>query len=527
MLLFALATLVPAARAGASHPRAHASPLATVISAPMPRDPNRLNRWAWEPGLALGGDGTIWVAGNHCALIDLHGPCEIDPHQLTFAPDYTPLWSSRDGGRSYRFVADPLKLIESRASPRDAAGALGQDKPGGYDTDVAVAPSGRPGQPPLLYVVSAWEASSTLAISGDGGRTWRVTVLAGAYPIQDRPWLAASGACDLYLEYHLFTGAENVASVPRVDHYDGCSLYDHAIAGNVSGAPLTSTSIEPLSAQVTRGNQAMAKLAVGDGRIYASYEQCDTFGASLDCDSPGDRQSVHVAISPDRGASFSDVTLPDAGLLGTLDDATWPLAAGADRYGHVAVAAVDTRHVVLWTSSDAGATWRLRPARVDAGLGWQLASVPTVAVRGKTVVVAWYGSPPAPAGQAQRWYLTVARSLDGGRRFAYQRLEPVLATTPHGQSLADGLYDDFGATITRDGAIALAYTQSCIGHSPSDPDCPGLPPGASAITDVVRSAWIAPAVSAAVPRRRRAPRHRVRARRHRSPQHRTHPRFTG
>ena len=463
-----------------------------AVTRAMPRDPHRRSRWAWEPGLSLGGDGrTVWVAGNHCALIDQHGVCELDPSQAGFAPDYTPVWRSTNGGCSYRWIADPLKAIESQASQRDAAGALGQDKPGGYDTDVAVAPRARPGRPPLLYVVSAWEGSSTLAVSGDGGRSWRVTDLAGLVPFQDRPWLGTRGACDLYLEYHLFTGSQNIASIPRVERYDGCALHDRAVAGQPAPAPEASTSIEPESSQATRGNQVMAKLAVGGGRLYAAYQQCDTLLASLTCDSPGNRQSVWVAISSDRGASFTDVPLPDAHLLGTLDDGTWPMAAAADDRGHVAVAVVDTHHVVLWTSSDSGRRWRLRRKPVDAGLGWRLAEVPSVAIRGRTVVVAWNGSPPARSGAPQRWYMTVARSDDGGRHFRYRRLDPLLATTDHGTSLADTLYDDFGTAIDRSGAIALAYTQSCAGHSPSDRECPGASQSTQANTLVVRSAWIA------------------------------------
>ena len=61
----------------------------------------------------------------------------------------------------------------------------------------------------------------------------------------------------------------------------------------------------------------------------------------------------------------------------------------------------------------------------------------------------------------------------------------------HGTSLADTLYDDFGTAIDRSGAIALAYTQSCARHSPSDRQCPGASQSTQANTLVVRSAWIA------------------------------------
>src|SRR5947208_3088137 len=130
--------------------------------------------------------------------------------------------------------------------------------------------------------------------------------------------------------------------------------------------------------------------------------------------------------------------------------------------------------------------WR-RPPTTAATWRWRL-STPTTWCCGPRPTRAGGG---ARAGAPQRWYMTVARSDDGGRHFRYRQLDPVLATTDHGTSLADTLYDDFGTAIDRSGAIALAYTQSCARHSPSDRQCPGASQSTQANTLVVRSAWIA------------------------------------
>jgi hypothetical protein len=475
---------------------------ARVVTSTMPRDPARTSRWAWEPGMARGADGSIWAIGNHCALVDQHGACEVSPAAPLLSPDYTPLWRSRDGGRHYAWAGDPLRATELGAL-RGSFGSLAQDKPGGYDTDVAAAPVRRRGRPALLYAVSAWEGSSSLAVSADDGRTWSVTSLTGI-PVQDRPWLATGGPCDLYMQYHPLTGAYDVAAVARVDRYDGCALTDRAAAGQTVAHPDSSTLVEPASDEATQGNSVMGKIAAVGGHVYVAYLACDTPGAGLDCSAPGDRQSLHLAVSSDRAAHFRDMRLPDAHLDGPLDDGVWPVAAAADARGGVAVAVTDTRHVRLWTSSSYGWRWKLRGSTID-GSRQGYATVPTVALAGRHLAVAWYGSPPAVRGRQQRWRLTVARSTDGGARLTRTALDPVLATTASGEPLGDALYDDFGALITSRGELASTYTESCDGHRASDRTCPPAGENDQAHAEVIRSAWLpAPPTSRRpAPRRRR------------------------
>ncbi|MGI8609700.1 MAG: WD40/YVTN/BNR-like repeat-containing protein [Candidatus Dormibacteria bacterium] len=430
--------------------------------------------------------GWTWVAGNHCPLADNHlftsqGLCH-DPSSQGPLATFAPVWVSKDGGRTYRFVADPLATVKAAAA----------ESPGGEDTDVVVQPAARAGRPPLLYVVSAWALSATLAISGDDGASWRLADITAA-PFTaagiDRPWLAASGTCDLFLQYHPLSGSQNLAAAPRVDHFDGCALFDTAAAGEVAATPLSSTSVEPPAEQLN-GVQVMGKLVASAGRVFLAYLACDVVPeTNLNCNGSADHQGLHIATSSDAGASWQDQLLPDAALRVPLNDGVWPMSMGADG-PNLAVAVTDTQHVHLWTSGDAGRSWRLHPRPLDAPLGWNLATVPSVAVRGALVSVAWYGSGPA-AGASQEWHLVLARSSDSGAAFAVTPLDPVLAATPSGTPLGDFLYDDFGALVTADGATLLTYTQSCSGKPATDPVCPGPPTSdAQGTYEVVRYARI-------------------------------------
>ena len=450
-----------------------------VVSGPMPHNPTRVSTWAWEPGMAVDGTGRIWVVGNHCPFADQHGSCLPVDH-IAQPADTTPVWRSDDDGRTFRWIADPL------------AGLAGIDRPGGNDSDLAVAPLARPGHGPIVAVSSLFGLSTTLALSDDDGATWKVAQLSGV-PLQDRPWVVADGQCDLYVGYHLITGATNVASEPIVNRYDACSLMDHGVAGQLVATPATIAVVPPLPAS----NQDVAKTVVAGGRVYVAHLACDSAIATPSCNGPGDHQTMHVGVSTDRAATFTDVALPDLGLHGDMNDGTWPVTAAADAAGHVVVAACDAHHVWLWRSSDFGATWQAVHTPVDAGTGWTLASVASIAVRGATVAVAWNGSPPVAAPAGQPWSLVVARSDNGGATFATTVVPPVLATTATGGALADGLYDDFGLVITAQGAILATYTQSCDGHAPTDAACPGPKPGDVGTFDVVRWARLAPPLTGA------------------------------
>ncbi|MHB8342152.1 MAG: hypothetical protein ACYDB7_13435, partial [Mycobacteriales bacterium] len=408
----------------------------------MPAPPSA-TPWEWEPQLAIDSSGVLWAVGGHCPFVDEYGSCGA-PTEGPGHADILAVWRSPDAGRSWRFVADPL------AAPGPAATLT--DTPGSSDPDIAVAPQSRPGRPPLLATVSLYGASSTLAVSADAGKTWAVVPAVGV-PGEDRPWLAASGTCNIFLEYDPIADLASAGTVPRVDRYDGCTIADSA-PGLTTAVPQTTSTVEPASAAVTNGNQLPGKLAAGsDGSagpasLYAAYLACDS---SNSC-------TLGVAESRDLAASWTDV-IPPRPTLTIAPDPTFPISASADQHDNVAVAVTDRHHVYLWLSGDGGRSWPVAGREVDAGLGWTLANVPSVAVRGNDVVVSWYASPPSPGPQP--WYLVTARSTDRGAHFGYVVSPPVLATTGHGQPLSSALYDDFGSAITPSGADVVVYNQSC------------------------------------------------------------------
>jgi LPXTG-motif cell wall-anchored protein len=440
----------------------------------MPAPPSRAT-WEWEPQLAIDGRGVLWAVGGHCPFIDQYGPCGA-PTEGPGRADILAVWRSDNGGRSWRFVADPL------ATP----GALGAatDTPGSSDPDIAVTPVARPGKPPILATVSLFGASSTLAVSPDDGRSWAVIPAVGV-PGQDRPWLAASGTCDLFLEYDPIVDLAGAATVPRVERYNACTIAA-AAPGITSALPEVSQTVEPLSNAITKGNQLPGRLSAGRDGLYASYLSCDAASAC----------TLGVARSRDNAATWTDET-PRTPTVTIATDPTFPISASADMYGGVAIAVTDRHHVYVWASTDGGATWPIAKRPVDSSLGWSMANVPSVAVRGNEIVAAWFGSPPS--SRSQSWQLVVARSSDHGATWRDDPLGPVLATTAHATPLGPGLYDDFGSAITATADDVIVYTQSCQGHSPSDPDCPGPPPGVTGTYDVTRYAWVAATTAVPAP----------------------------
>lgn len=430
--------------------------------------------WEWEPQLAMDASGGLWAVGGHCPFIDQYGQCGA-PTVGPGRADILAVWRSVDAGRTWSFVADPLAAPSVLSRLTDTIGSS--------DPDIAVAPLARSGLPPIIATVSLYGASSTLAVSADAGRTWSVVPAAGV-PGQDRPWLAAAGTCDLYLEYDPIADLAGAATVPRVERYDACAIT--ARPGVVSASPATSVAIEPVANAVTNGNQLPGRLVAGDRALFASYLSCDQ---SSIC-------TLGVGVSRDRGATWSDV-VPPSPEASITSDPTFPLSASADGLGHVAVTVTDRHHVYLWMSSDGARTWPVAHRAVDAELGWSLANVPSVAVQGSHVEVAWFGS-PVVSGQ-QPWYLVMARSDDGGLTWRNAVVAPVLATTAHDAPLGAALYDDFGTAVTPAGDDVAVYTQSCQGHPTTDPLCPG-PPAATGTYDMTRFAWLAQA-SGGAPRR--------------------------
>src|SRR5438094_6710780 len=105
-------------------------------------------------------------------------------------------WTSGDNGLHY--VSTPSPNDVSTGS--DSVGPESGFEPGGGDTDVAVATAPNALGNYNAYVVSLTLANVDVSSSTDYGATWRLNP-ATALPIDDRPWVAATGASKVCISY--------------------------------------------------------------------------------------------------------------------------------------------------------------------------------------------------------------------------------------------------------------------------------------------------------------------------------------
>jgi hypothetical protein len=411
-----------------------------------------------EPGLAVAPDGTLWATSNALATgCGRTTNCGSD------------IWRSRDGGRTWRWVANPFLTA-------DPTGSYAM---GGGDNDVAVAPVKNSSGHYNVYVASLW-VSNTIAVSRDGGESWEVDPLEsppGTYDLApsgapvtppdapvnafaDRPWIGADDACTVLFAYNEIPGNATVmqrydACQPRLLK-EGASLpfADQNILGKVSGRFVVDTS--PTSKHI----HAIYYPAVENKMVTVHVS---TDGVTWTTRTVG-------AFSPDYG------TVP-----------IWPVTAATDAAGRLYVAWHDTEFGYFASSGDAGAHWT-KPVRLNRS--GSTVAYPTVAAGAPGVVtVLWYGTGRAgPANDADQmgapggkrsaaWALYEARSADAGRTWT----TPVAVTgvvhrgivcVGGGGCARDGsrnLLDDFGVVmLPHTSRIASVFTTDQPGGTRAD-----------------------------------------------------------
>jgi len=375
-----------------------------------------------EPGIGVSPDGQIWIASD----VD---PGTNDPRVQGGALSGTDIWTSRDGGRTFRYVADPF-------------------------------------------------GSTSIAYSIDGGESF--TLLPGAgIPVQDRQWLAADGPCRLYVGYHQI--GTQLPLVTTLDVCDPSTTYSSSALSPTDAARF-------LAGSVPFESNLIGKLVVDTHprspyahRIYFPMEQClladltrdpvgFESGATPSC--PGKAELI-VGISDDGGRTFTDVhvaTSPQNVL------SIWPATVAVDDAGTAYFAWHDSRHSYLNVSRDGGMTWSAS-RRVD---GLRSAAVyPTVAAgRAGQIDVTYVGAPEPGDSNARTtfgrsgaedstpWRIVDARSRDGGRTFTTTPMSAVVhrgaLCTYGGGCPGDGsrnFLDDFGAVINpRTGLLTAVFT---------------------------------------------------------------------
>jgi len=414
-----------------------------------------------EPGAAASGDGTFIIAA-------------------TSVGRGADVWVSHDGGLSYRWAADPFQ------NPPETGPLNGQD------TDAAAAPAGNGASPPNLYATSLYTADSALAVSHDGGKTFQINQLGGT-PSEDRPWLAADGACTVYMAYQ--NGDSGPPSREMVSRFDACQTPVQTGSGEVLNPVQSPTDPYPL------GSFLAGKPMVDNSpqsrfrhRLYIPTGGCETdvpgptFVPSTDpFDCQFARASISIAVSSDGGQSFTVHRVTDST---THQLQIWPDELAIDAAGQIYLVWGDNRHVYLDTSTDGGATWSA-PRTVDRPPALSTAIPQVAAGASGHVDIAWYGAQRAGAANDQSvmgapgapgaatWRVYFAKSTDGGRTFAQTAVTPevhtgIVCTSANACTVTHSrdMFEDFGIAISpTTGRASLAY----------DIDQPTIQPGATNI----------------------------------------------
>jgi hypothetical protein len=424
-------------------PARASEPPEAVAGGVLPTSP--ANRPNAEPGMAVDGAGAFYVSS-----LFIGQPPPPDNPTDTWLPG-SGVWRSRDQGRTYQWLGDPLKPVQADPMLSFAGG----------DSDVAAAPEPNALGHYNVYAAALHISEIAVAVSPDGGDTW-VQLPAVATPgLVDRPWVAAAGSCTFYLAYH---------ALPAwvVERFDLCA------------PPGAWASVEPASktavpiVQPEAGSALAGKIVVDSaGRVYLPMETCrgevdglpEVEGDGAGC--PTTPQIV-VARSTDGGRTFTLSAVADV-ANGAMPIWAATLAAGGGDVLHAAWH--DDHDAYLSTSADAGATWS---APVVLNPPGTTAVMPTVAAGpGRSARVAWYGADgsfdanAAPAGTP--WRLWAASVEDGstsaGPVTDVVHVGPVCT---HGGACPSGtgvrnLYDDLGAATNAAGVTSVAYTTDQAG----------------------------------------------------------------
>ncbi|HJP66181.1 MAG TPA: hypothetical protein VKA30_07755 [Actinomycetota bacterium] len=439
ILVFVVGMAAPAARSASSGsttlrfndpvPLSSFSPLRTVMShvysledAQRPSE----HEWSGEPGLEVDPWGTIYVAGVCCVVAA------------------SPVWVSRDDGRTFRELATPAHLREWTIG---AEGDLEVDDAGRvFFADTTV---------PTINV-TRWSAQ---------GRDWDFTLPAiGVLPVDDRPWLAWTPQ---YL--YLFINHDAFISVYRSS--DGGLLWEPMgplnWRGGVGGFFPGHIAADRKSGAVWVAG-AVPKSQVPPGRAETEL------GSAVSTNF-GESYTEAVVYAPRDGEALSPqftgiLTVDDAGY-GYTTWSTWTRHGGCS--------------VFFAVSKNHGRSWS-RPVRVSSGPGCATFPWIDATSRGR-LAVAYYQTPtmkqnpiePPPVGPPDNpafqdnvpddapWNLRVAYVTGADTRHPQVRDAQVPFDTPLFVGPLDREpWDYLGVDLGRDGVIRVVFTEKYQDSAP-------------------------------------------------------------
>ena len=305
----ASATAVLALAAAACPAMSSAASGAAVAPARLPTPAGEMAQLDREPAIATADGTTVWAVADE-------NTASTNPTATTLAH----VWRSDDGGASFRYVASPFA----------GAGSLGD----GFDVDIAVAPVAAADGTHRVYVVKNAFQGNALATSTDG-TTWTTLPFTPSRAPTDRPWLAATGACEVDLVYRVWLPFSSPLpsndSVLYDDHYDLCvsvpgrsvlspitsMQLPNEVAADVSGRPVFTPSgsllvpvIACVGARTRVGTAAFGTSACPDGSALS-------VGLSVRT-AAGTWSSREVWRGPGGIESYPAVAVDAAGAVGLV-----------------------------------------------------------------------------------------------------------------------------------------------------------------------------------------------------------------
>ena len=378
-------------------------------------------------------------------------------------------WTSNDNGLHYSSTPSPNDV----STGSDSVGRESGFEPGGGDTDVAIATAPNAAGAYNAYVVSLTLANIDVSTSTDNGATWTLNP-ATALPIDDRPWVAATGASKVCISYLTAPGI----LLPQVGLHVQCSNDAGRLFPQVANAYDTG----PVGLAASQGGSRTGNLVFDPSNPSYMYT---VFAYENVEDGPNPNAFLHnvgIAVSTNGGTTWTDYPVrvnPD--ITAKYDNQFVNVAV--DKAGVVYVAYSDNHGIFYQYSTTHGRTFS---APVQVSQGTDTAVMPWLAAGdGGNIDVVYYqavgysGNPEvAPISVA--WKVVMAQSLtaaSGAPGFSYATVNPVVhhGGVCEGGALCTGnrdLYDDFGIEASpTTGLASIIYSddqyQSDANHKPN------------------------------------------------------------
>ncbi len=388
-------------------------------------------------------------------------------------------WRSTDSGLHYASLLSPNDVSTGGTSTGKEAGV----EPGGGDTDVAVATAKNALGNYNAYVASLTLASVDVSTSTDNGASWTLNP-AAALPIDDRPWIAATGASKVCISYLTAPGV----LAPELGLHVGCSSDAGATFTQLANGYDTSAAGQGCSLGSRTGNLAFDP---ANGNNLYAIAACGTVADATN-PNPTGLHVIVVAVSTDGGKTFTDHVAylnPDV----TVDyQNNFPNIA-VDKAGNVYAVYSDDKSVFYSFSTDHGQTWH-GPYQVSKSGETAIFPWATAGDAGKVDIV-YYKTPflanatypnPSSFPSTAAWTVGFAQNTTAttaGSGFTETTATPVIhygAVCQGGAGCTGNrdLYDDFGvAASPTTGLASIVYSDDQFANgepnSVNSPSCTG------------------------------------------------------